>query len=488
MEAQTSSLTTELRLRKGSRWWKRPITWAGIVVVVGGGVAYFALQNHAGSGAAGAMQVRWVTVQRGNVQQTVNLSGTLTPANEVTLSNSGKLVSVSVKVGQKVSKGQVVAQMDTSSLELQLQQAEAQLAQAKAKLAQSEEPVTSSAGNRGQVTTQSPDPNVVAQAQAAVDEAQAQVNAIQQQIAACTVTSPISGTVLQVANPNSTNTSTSTGTASANGSNNTGYTSNAGDSSGGSSNGNTIAVIADLSPSAFEVNATVDQADAANIKPGQSAEISLSTTGGGTLTGKVESIGYIPQTQGGVTVYPVTIQVNPPSQENVQLLPGQSVSVTVTEQQATNVLELPTAALTQRRGTTGVYVKAGQSSDATDSQGTDAAAGAKVPSGLQFEPVSVGLYGGNWVQIKSGLSEGEQVAVLIPASTTNSSTRGSGSNTGGVLNSFGGFGGLGGMQGGLGGRGEYGGGYGSGGRPGGFGGASGGSRTGGLGSAGGGGN
>ena len=220
------------------------------------------------------------------------------------------------------------------------------------------------------------------------------------------------------------------------------------------------------------MDATVDQADAANIKPGQSAEISLSTTGGETLTGKVESIGYTPQTQAGVTVYPVTIQVNSPSQQNVQLLPGQSVSVTVTEQQANNVLELPTAALTQRRGTTGVYVKAGQGSDTTDSQGTDTAVGAKVPSGLQFEPVSVGLYGGNWAQIKSGLSEGEQVAVLIPAQSTNSSTRGSGSNTGGVLNSFGG----------------YGGGYGGGGSTGGFGGAGGGSRTGGFGGAGGGGN
>ncbi len=471
MGAQTSSLTDELRLRKGRRWWKRPFTWAGIVVVVGGGVAYFALQNNAGSGAASGMQVRWVTVQRGNVAQTVNLSGTLTPVNEVTLSNSGKLVSVSVNVGQKVSTGQVIAQLDTSSLEPQLQEAEAQLEQAKAKLAQSEEPVTTSAGSHGQVTTQSPDPNVVAQAQAAVDEAQDQVNAIQQQIAACTITSPISGTVLQVANLNSTDTSTSAGATGANGSNNSGSNSSAGNSSS-SSNGNTIAVIADLSPSAFEVDATVDQADAANIKPGQSAEISLSTTGGETLTGKVESIGYTPQTQAGVTVYPVTIQVNSPSQQNVQLLPGQSVSVTVTEQQANNVLELPTAALTQRRGTTGVYVKAGQGSDTTDSQGTDTAVGAKVPSGLQFEPVSVGLYGGNWAQIKSGLSEGEQVAVLIPAQSTNSSTRGSGSNTGGVLNSFGG----------------YGGGYGGGGSTGGFGGAGGGSRTGGFGGAGGGGN
>ena len=229
MEAQTSSLTNELRIRKGSRWWKRPFTWAGIVVVVGGGVAYFALQNNAGSGAASGMQVRWVTVQRGNVAQTVNLSGTLTPANEVTISNSGKLVSVSVKVGQQVSKGQVIAQLDTSSLEPQLQQAEAQLEEAKAKLAQSEEPVTS-AGSHGQVTTQSPDPNVVAQAQAAVDEAQDQVNAIQQQIAACTITSPISGTVLQVANPNSTGTSTSAGATGANGSNNSGSNSSAGSS------------------------------------------------------------------------------------------------------------------------------------------------------------------------------------------------------------------------------------------------------------------
>ncbi|MCL6600272.1 MAG: HlyD family efflux transporter periplasmic adaptor subunit [Alicyclobacillus macrosporangiidus] len=416
--------------------WKKSLPWlAAVVVLGGGGAAYWAFGLNDANGATKSPTVRWVTVQRGNVYQTVSLSGTLTPSNEVTLTGSAKLVSLSVKVGDKVTKGQVIAQLDTSNYIPQLQQAQAQLASAKAKLAQAEEPVTVTNG-RASVTTQSPDPNVVAQAEAAVEQAQAQVNQIQQQIDACTVKSPIAGTVLEVADPSQTQVASS---------------SNSGNGGNGSGSSNVIAVIADLSPSDFVVQATVDQADAAKIHPGQSAQISLGTGDGQTLTGKVKSISYLPQTQSGVTVYPVTIQVDPPKGSDVTLLPGQSVAVTVVENEADNVLTLPTAALTQRGGTPGVYLKADASSG-TPAQGAAprAATGVSIPSGLQFEPVTVGLYGGNTVEIRSGLTEGEQVAILVPANTGNSASQ-QGQRGFGTIGGMGGFGGMGGVPSGFGG-------------------------------------
>ncbi|GMA48852.1 hypothetical protein GCM10025857_02090 [Alicyclobacillus contaminans] len=234
-------------------------------------------------------------------------------------------------------------------------------------------------------------------------------------------------------------------------------------------------MIADLSPSDFEVDATVDQTDAANIKAGQTAEISLSTSGSPSLTGQVENISYLPETQSGVTVYPVTIRVDNPNNSSIHLLPGQTVSVSVVEQQAKQVLMVPAAALTQRRGTVGVYVKAGQgttsNNDTTSS--SEAETGSRVPVGLQFQPVTVGLYGGNEVEIKSGLTEGEQVAVVTQtATTTTGATRSGNTGLGGML---GGAGGIGfGGQGGAGGRGVLGGGYAGRGGYGGVGGAGGG--------------
>jgi multidrug efflux pump subunit AcrA (membrane-fusion protein) len=430
-----SALENELQLGRRNTFWKKAIPWIAVAVIAGGGFAYWATAGSASQAQQASVQIRWVSVHRGNVAQTVALSGTLDPAKEATLTASGKLLSVSVKAGDKVKKGQVIAQVDPSSYETQLKQAQAQLASAEARLAQSKQPAaTGRAGG-----SQAPDPYAVAQAQASVDQAQAQVEAIQQQIAACTITSPIDGTVLQVADPNSFG---SSGSGSGNGNNNA-YNNN-----GGGSGGNTVAIIADLSASDFIVQATVDQADVANLKAGQPAVISVSSTGGPTLKGQVESIGYIPQTSSGVTVYPVTIRVDDSTASNVKLLPGESAAVTVTVKQANNVLELPTAALTQQRGLTGVFVKSDGSTagdTSSSSSSSQRTANFALPEGLQFKPVTVGIYGGNVVEIKSGLSEGDQVAVVTYTATQQAS--GSAMGNSGRFNVMGGLNGLGGRNG-----------------------------------------
>lgn len=415
---------------------KKALPWVGIVLVIGGGVSYWTLRNPANAETSSTNMIRWMTVQKGNVKQTVSLSGTLNPAKEVSLTGSGKLISLSVNVGEKVTRGQVIAQLDTSSYTSQLQQAQAQLQMAKAKLAQVQEPVSASSG-KGGTTVQNPDPNVVAQAQASVNQAQAQVNSVEQQINACTITSSISGTVLQVASP--IQTQASTGTSSGNGGTSTGSE-------------NVIAVIADLSPADFVVQANVDQADATKIHAGQTADVALGTNSGASLTGKVVSISYLPQTQSGVTTYPVTIQLNPPKDLTTTLLPGQSVSATVVENQTNNVLTLPTAAVTQMRGTSGVYIKSDSSSAPAASSG-NSLSGNNLPSGLQFQPITVGLYGGNTVEIKDGLTEGEQVAVVIPSASSSSTSQQQNSRS---LNGLGMMSGLGG-SGLSGSRGSYGG-------------------------------
>jgi multidrug efflux pump subunit AcrA (membrane-fusion protein) len=450
---QTETKDSVVLSEPGRRWWKRPWPWLGVAIVVAGGTT-FAVVAGQHRATATEVSIRWVSVQKGDVVNTVSLSGTLTPAQEATVSTSDKLLSVSVKVGDHVKKGQVIAHADDSSYEAQLKQAQAQLDQSKAKLAQTEEPTTVT-NNRGQTQTQDPDPNAVAQAQASVDEAQAQVDQIESEIDACTIKSPITGTVLQVA---SVNDSSQTGSSQTGNNSTSGNTGNG--TSGGS--GNSVAVIADLSNSDFLVSADAAQADVGKIKKGQAATISLSASGGPTLTGKVESIGYQPESQSGVTLYPVTIKVDAPKQSDVHLLPGESAAVTVAVQSAKNVLTLPTAAITSEGGQIGVYVKSASSGNMEQS-GDTAQAGrslSRVPDGLTFVPISVGLYGGNTVQVKSGLKEGEQVAIVIANNSSNQTTA-SGSS-GGLRGS--GFGTLmGGYGGGYGGRFQGGNGYGSGG-------------------------
>lgn len=104
-------------------------------------------------------QYRTAVATMGTVTQAVTLSGNLASAAESDLdfTASGRVNAVNVAAGQQVSPGQVLATLDTSSLQAALTQAQATLSSAQAKLSQDEQGTT---------------PSSLAQAQAAVNSAQ----------------------------------------------------------------------------------------------------------------------------------------------------------------------------------------------------------------------------------------------------------------------------------------------------------------------------
>jgi HlyD family secretion protein len=104
-----------------------------------------------------------VPVVRGDIQVTVESSGTVKPAQSVDLffQAGGKVNEVAVKQNQKVKAGQVLAQLDDRELRLYVQQAEADLKTAEA---------NSEATKEGSTT-----PQQVAEAQAAIRGAEAQL-------------------------------------------------------------------------------------------------------------------------------------------------------------------------------------------------------------------------------------------------------------------------------------------------------------------------
>lgn len=75
-----------------------------------------------------------IEVARGDVVQTVSATGTVESKQKVALkfTNFGQISSINVKVGDTVKKGDVLAQLDSVKLELQLKQAKAALQVAKA--------------------------------------------------------------------------------------------------------------------------------------------------------------------------------------------------------------------------------------------------------------------------------------------------------------------------------------------------------------------
>jgi len=103
-----------------------------IVIVIGGvSIAYFTL------GKKGKVEYVTAKVERGQLVQTVSETGTVKSASEIDLNflNSGKIAKILVKVGDKVKKDHVLAELDYSGLSIKQQEAQANLEIAQAKLA-----------------------------------------------------------------------------------------------------------------------------------------------------------------------------------------------------------------------------------------------------------------------------------------------------------------------------------------------------------------
>ena len=109
----------------------RVLTIGGMALVVAAGGGY--MYVHAGSAAT---QYRTATVSLGTIQQTLSLTGNLSPISQsnVNFQVSGSVTAVNVSVGQTVIAGQVLATVDGTALQSALTQAQATLAAAQAKL------------------------------------------------------------------------------------------------------------------------------------------------------------------------------------------------------------------------------------------------------------------------------------------------------------------------------------------------------------------
>ncbi len=107
----------------------------------------FAISSIGSSSSSSAATQRTATVSRSVVQSTVSGSGSLEAAKQVELNfgASGEVTAVDVKAGDHVSKGQILARIDSSSARASLAQAEAQLAEAEETLETAEESGASTA-------------------------------------------------------------------------------------------------------------------------------------------------------------------------------------------------------------------------------------------------------------------------------------------------------------------------------------------------------
>jgi multidrug efflux pump subunit AcrA (membrane-fusion protein) len=385
------------------------------VLAVGGSAAYARTRASTTEAPAGPQQTtRVVAASLGTLRQTVSMSGTVAPADEEDLSfgASGRVTSVAVAVGQKVSKGQQLATIDSASLRAAVASAQATIANDQAKVS---DDASSSTATATQKTADA----------ASLTAAQAQLADAQAALAAASMSSPIDGTVTAV--------NLTVGQQVAGGTGGSGV--GGGQGSGGGSTSSGTAQVVVVSTGRFVVNATADASTVSRLKAGLQAVVSPSGDSK-TYFGTVKSVGLVPSTTSGAPQFPVVVDV---TGTQTGLYGGSSATVDVVVKQLQNVLEVPAQA---------VHYDGSSATVTVDSNGQRSS-----------RPVQVGDTVNGMTQVVGGLQQGENVVYttfVFPGRSNGSGTaggsRGTGRGAGGAGFGGGGFGG-GGFGGGFGGGG-----------------------------------
>lgn len=292
-----------------------------------------------------------------DVTSTVTASGTTAAktVRDASFTGEGTVTSIKVGVGDKVKKGDVLAQASSATAGTKVASAQASYSAAQANYAAVvKNTKKSKATERNQQRSSAY--AEVEQARLALVEAQDALNGL-------TLVAPMSGTVTAVNGTKGESTTPASGSDS--------------ESSG-------FITISNLSK--FVVTGSFSEADVAKIKAGDSASITFNAVADQTFTGKVKSIDLTATDSDGVTSYGVEISINEPP---ANLRDGATATITVTTASAKDVLAVPASAVTTTNGTSTVkLVKDGKSTSAT---------------------VEIGVEGDTYTEIRSGLKLGDTI-------------------------------------------------------------------------------
>ena len=310
----------------------RKLGVAAIVIAVAAG-GWYLWSKRAQSAEGG---YRTETVQRGDVRVAISSTGTLSAISTVTVGSqvSGQITEIMVDFNDNVTKGQVLATIDASTYEAQIEQGSAQIASAQAQLRQAQASLRNAQLDynrkadlgREQLVSKSD----VDLARASLEQAQAQVNSAQAQIRQQTastqttrvnlqrtvIRSPVDGVVLT-------------------------RTIEPGQTVAASLSAPELFTIAeDLAKMKIEL--AVDESDIGQVKVGQAVSFSADAFPDRQFKGVVDQVRLSATTSNNVVTYPVVVTVD---NSDGTLLPGLTVNAEIEVSKRGNVLKLANAAL-----------------------------------------------------------------------------------------------------------------------------------------------
>jgi membrane fusion protein, macrolide-specific efflux system len=290
-------------------------------------------------------------------------------SNSLASSIDWPVTEVKVAAGDQVTAGQVLATADIADLESQIADAQRAVSSANLQLKQARSDHADASGTAAKRQTQI----ALYSAQTAAAKAKTDLAALVALRANKTITAPAAGTITDVA------------------------------ISKGSDAPSGVAIT--MISGELRVSTEVVESDIAAIKVDQQAAVTVGALDA-SLQGKVVSIEPVGSASGsnGVVSFAVTVAlVSPPA----GLRPGMSADISIVAASATNVLAIPSRALS---GSAGAYSVRVVAADGT----------------VSVRNVEVGLVTSSLAEIKSGLQAGERVVTGTSSSQNTTTTVGGG--------------------------------------------------------------
>ena len=392
--AKPGGASSRVTARVRSRRW----IIAGLLVLLALGVGYIVQTRAAGDSGTPLME----EAVRGDVEQVVTALGSLTPLKSVDVGAqvSGQLASLLVQIGDRVEKGQKLAEIEAAvtsarvdagnaqvlSLQAQLAERQSKLALAKAQAGRQErlmaENATSQDAYDSAMAGMGSAEALVRSTQAEINRAQSTLKADQALLGYSQIFAPMSGTVTAIPAKQ-------------------GQTLNANQTAP------LILTIADLST--MTVSAQVSEADISRLRVGMDAYFTTLGSGSRRWTGKLRQILPTPTVLNNVVLYTALFDVD---NSGGELMPQMSAQVFFVLAGAYDVVTVPVSALryTDRGGGRGQ--RDGEAGASQERRTRQAQVTVVREDGMQeARTVQVGVADRVKAEIVSGLSEGETVIV-----------------------------------------------------------------------------
>jgi HlyD family secretion protein len=359
--------------------------WYGVGAIVIIAIATWVLSNNKKEATISFITAQVATA---DIQNSVTATGTIEPVTSVTVGTqvSGIVSKLYVDYNSVVKKGQIIAELDKTNLESELNTAKANLSSAQSTL--SYESVNynryKTLYHKGLVSADDYDNALLSfqKAKEAVATARESVSKAETNLGYATITSPIDGVVLSKSVEEGQTVAASFSTPEL------------------------FKIAKNLTD--MRVIADIDEADIGDVKTGERVSFTVDAYPDDTFTGTVTQVRQEATTTNNVVTYEVAISA---PNDNLKLKPGLTANVTIYTAEKKGVLSVPTKALrfTPTKETAGgkkIVDCTGKNKVWTLEGNT-----------LKAHAVQIGMSDGTHTEILSGISKGTNIVTELKAAS-----------------------------------------------------------------------